>query len=306
MNNKVGDLKPDPSVIGQVAKPPFVRLPDPALLFAERAERLRELAPGHDLEPYLRFLADLSDAQSRIQAELPEPDMPADDVVARAREHAMPPLDRNRFTADAACEATFERLLSTADSLEMPASAREALGRLKAADAAARDRMIRDVLADSIPIEALAEHVFVAAALQVHFARLAQRLDTNGLVPVGDGACPACGAPPVSTLIVGWPNAHGTRFCSCSLCGTLWNYVRASCTVCGATEKISFQEIEGSDGNIKAEVCESCRSYVKVLYQHKDPALNPVADDVASLALDFLVRELGFRRGSVNPFLLGY
>jgi len=27
---------------------------------------------------------------------------------------------------------------------------------------------------------------------------------------------------------------------------------------------------------------------------------------VASLALDLLVREQGYRRGAVNPFLLGY
>jgi FdhE protein len=86
----------------------------------------------------------------------------------------------------------------------------------------------------------------------------------------------------------------------------LWNYVRARCTVCGKTEKVSFQEIEGGGGTLKAETCESCRSYVKVLYQHEDPALDPVADDVASLGLDLLVRDAGFRRGGVNPFLLGY
>ena len=43
--------------------------------------------------------------------------------------------------------------------------------------------------------------MFVAAALQVHFARLAAQLDANALVPVGEGACPACGGPPI-------PNAN--------------------------------------------------------------------------------------------------
>ena len=73
--------------------------------------------------------------------------------------------------------------------------------------------------------------MFVAAALQVHFARLAARLDAKALVPVGKGACPACGAAPVSTMVVGWSGAHATRFCACSLCGTLWNYPRIKCTV---------------------------------------------------------------------------
>jgi FdhE protein len=302
----VGGLQPDPNVIGTIAKPPFVQLPDPARAFAKRAERLRVLAPNHPLEAYLRFLADLADAQLRLQPDLPAPDMPSAEVLARAMEHAMPPLDRNGFTADAAFAATLERLLARVGALDMPAPARDALERLKAVPTEFREAMIRNVLADSIPVEALAEHVFLAAALQVHFARRAQRLEAGALVPVGDGACPCCGAPPVSSVIVGWPSAAGSRFCACSLCGTLWNYVRARCTVCGSTETISFREIEGSDGTIKAEICDSCRSYVKVLYQQTNPMLDPVADDIASLGLDLLLRGSGIRRASMNPYLLGY
>jgi FdhE protein len=301
-----GDLQPDPSVVGNIPKPPFVQLPDPLQVFTKRAERLRTLAQGHDLGGYLRFIADLTDAQIRIQADLAEPMMPPADTTARASKHAMPPLDRNTFESDAACEATLERLISLLDAIEMPPPAREALVKLRTADTAARTIMIRNVLADSIPIEALAEYVFVAAALQVHFARLAQRLDKDKLVPVGDGACPACGAPPVSSVIVGWPSVAGARFCSCSTCGTLWNHVRASCTVCGSTAKIRFEEVEGQGGTVKAECCESCGSYVKVMYQQQDPMLDPVADDVASLGLDLLLRETGLRRGGFNPFLLGY
>src|SRR5262249_59552853 len=114
------------------------------------------------------------------------------------------------------------------------------------------------------------------------------RLDADRLVPVGDGACPVCGGPPVSSMVVGWNNAHGTRFCACGLCGTLWNYVRIKCVVCGDNGKITYQEIEGSDGNVKAETCGACHCYVKILQQHKDPDLDPVADDVATLGLDIL------------------
>jgi len=82
--------------------------------------------------------------------------------------------------------------------------------------------------------------------------------------------------------------------------------VRVRCTVCGSTDKISFREIDGSGGNIKSENCDVCHSYVKVLYQQTDPTLDPFADDVASLGLDLLVREVGYQRGAMNPFLLGY
>ena len=57
---------------------------------------------------------------------------------------------------------------------------------------------------------------------------------------------------------------------------------------------------------MKAVCCSECRSYVKILYQQKDPSLDPVADDIASLGLDLMVRETGLRRAGVDHFLLGY
>ena len=92
----------------------------------------------------------------------------------------------------------------------------------------------------------------------------------------------------------------------CALCGTLWNHVRVKCTVCGSTKGISYQEITGSPGTVKAECCSECRSYVKILEQRVDPALDAVADDVGSLGLDLLMRDSGLRRAGVDHFLLGY
>jgi FdhE protein len=310
---KAGAPRHEPIPIGEVAAPPFARLPDPAVLFAQRAERFRVLAIGHELKPYLEFLAGLAAVQHAIQDGLAVPELPAADALALVHRHAMPPLDRGRFTADAACEAALGRLLAHARACEIPAPAKTALLQLCAADPGTLAVMMRAVLADAIPVETIAGHVFVAAALQVHFARLAAQLDAARLVPVGDGACPACGSPPVASMIVGWRGAHGARFCACSLCGTMWNYVRIKCTACGSTKGTSYREIEGGPGTppsnrgtVKAETCGICRSYVKILHQHKDPLLDPVADDVASLGLDLLVREAGLRRAGVNPFLTGY
>lgn len=302
----MSNIEPDPSIIGNIAKPPFVKLPDPARLFADRAARFRALATGHQLEAYLRLLAGISQAQSDIQQGLPEPEMPDAATMARAAEHKFPPLDRSAFNADKAFDETFERLLTSAALLDMPREARSALERVQAADRDARSMMQHNVLADAIPFEALAEHVFVAAALQVHFVRLASKLDEKSLTDLGHGICPSCGGAPSSTMIVGWTGADGTRFCSCSLCGTFWNYIRVQCTLCGSNKKMQYQEVEGYEGQIKAEICEDCRGYVKMLYQQKNRDLDPVADDVATLGLDILVQELGFRRGGVNPFLIGY
>jgi FdhE protein len=304
--SKVDAPRHDPIPIGEVSAPPFAKLPEPISMFAQRTQRLRVLAQTSELKPYLTFLAALTEAQYRIQDALPAPDMPAADDIARAREFGMPPLDRGRFTADVAFEATLDRLFSLAKDFEMPPVARAALDRVLALDAAARDDMVRALLADAVPVEALAEHVFVAAALQVHFARMAALLDAKALVPVGDGVCPSCGGPPVASMVVGWQGAGNARFCACALCGTLWNYVRIKCTLCASTKGIGYHEVEGAGGIVKAETCDECRGYVKLLQQNKEPTVDPVADDVASLGLDLLVREMGFRRAAFNPFLIGY
>lgn len=296
----------DPIPIGEVVKAPFARLPNPLAMFAGRGQRLKALADGHTLRPYLLFLADLSDIQHRLQAGLPDPELPSAEALARSRQHRMPPLDRARFTSDAAMNAVWRQFVVMTDSIAMPDVARLALARVKTAGEADRTAMMGAVLSNAIPVEELAEHVFVAAALQVHFARLAARLDAGALLPLGDGVCPACGGPQVSSMVVGWSGAQSARFCACSLCGTLWNYPRVRCTLCGATKGIAYQEIAGGPAAVKAETCESCRGYVKILHQHKEPTLDPVADDVATLALDLLLRDLGYRRGAVDPFLLGY
>src|ERR1700754_182258 len=304
--SKVGTPRHDAVPIGEVAEPPFARLPDPSTLFEARAERFLELAAQHELAAFLRFLSGISSCQHRLQDGLPDADLPSDDERERAREHAMPPLDRGRFTADAAFDATLGRLLQLAEGVEMPDPARSALGRVVAADAAARIAMARAVLVNEIPVEAFADHVFVAAALQVHYARLASQLNAKKLVPVGDGTCPACGGAPVSSIVVCWQCVHNLRFCVWLICATQWNYVRIKCTLCSSTKGIAYREVEGGGGTIWAETCESCHGYVKILHQHKNMALDPVADDVASLGLDLLLREGEYRRGSVNLFLLGY
>ncbi len=301
-----GSPRPDPSAIGVIPKPPLVRLPNPLRLFEARAARLRRLAEGHDLGPYLRFLGDLAELQGRVQEDLSPVDPPAAEEVARSVRHAMPPLDRSGFVPGAEIHALIDRMIAAAGAIDMPPAARVALGRLAAADAEARTEVIRNVLMDAVPFEAIAEHALVAAALQVHFARLAAGLDAGALQPVADGVCPCCGGAPTASLVVVWHGAEGARYCACSLCGTLWNYVRSKCTLCGSTREISFREIDGGGGTVKAEVCGDCQGYVKVLYQAKAPDLDPVADDVASLGLDMLLREQGLRRGAVNPFLIGY
>lgn len=301
-----GDAVP----IGDIVAPPLARLPQPEALFRRRSERFAVLAAGHELGPYLAFLAAIAKTQAEILPGLPEPERPSDEARERSRAHAMPPLDRARLPEDPACRETLRLFIAEAARIEMPADAREALDELARAEDETLARMAGNVAADAIPAHDTAAHIFIGAGLQVHAARAASRLDASALVPVGDGICPVCGGPPTSSVIVGWEGSNGARFCSCSLCATLWNFVRIRCVSCGSTKGITYRHLGAGDqdgnGAVKAECCNECRSFAKIMQQARHPELDPVADDVATLALDMLLTEDGLRRGGHNLYMLGY
>jgi FdhE protein len=303
--SEVGGPKPGLMNIGEEAKPPFAVLPDPASLFLSRSNRLAALAPGHELGPYLAFLAKLTRAQHDVAARLPATSLPGFERIGQALEHGMPPLSRTLLEPDSAARAAIERLLERLADADVPSQTAMAVATLRSMPADERERAISAALKDA-PTEDIAQRVLVAAGLQVHMARVAALLAADDLKPVADGACPVCGSPPMTSSVVGWPRAHNTRFCTCSLCGTMWNVVRVKCVLCSATGGISYRTVEGKPDTVKAETCEACRAYVKILYQVNDPALEPLADDVATLGLDILMAEDGWRRGGHNPFLLGY
>jgi FdhE protein len=299
-------IQPDPSLIGGVPKAPFVRLPDPGSLFSHRGVRFRTLAQTGRLSNYLGFLAAIAEAQAAILPGLCEPMHPDKAQVSRAAEFAMPPLDRARLEPDKALHATWECLLERLDAVTKPQSAAAALARVRALEPGAAEAMMLSFVASESLTGDPAEHVYAAAVLEVHFARLAAQLSGAVLVPVGVGVCPACGGPPAVSLVAGWPGAEGARYAFCALCSTLWNEVRVKCLVCGSTKGISYQEVAGQAGTIKAETCDECDSYVKILHQQKDMVLDPVADDVASLGLDQLLRGGRYRRAGANHYLIGY
>ncbi len=292
--------------IGEVANAPFAVLPDPAKAFATRARRLEALAPGHALEGYLRLVAAIAAAQDEILPGLPPVALPHADLLTAARTHQMPPIPMAHFVPDAVADATFVALVNRLVRNPAAASASEALAAMSVATPADRAVMMRAIVNDEVPAEAIAAHVIAAAAVQVHFVRLAALLDVTTLQKVANGVCPACGGRPVASAIVGWEGAANTRFCTCAICATQWNVPRVTCLACGAEKGVAYHGLDGGPEDVKAETCETCNSYVKILHQHKDAALDPVADDVATLGLDMKLKDEGFARAAANPFLLGY
>src|SRR5437868_5046602 len=112
-----------------------------------------------------------------------------------------------------------------------------------------------------------------------------------------------CGMMPVASVVRVDKHSQGYRYLHCALCATEWHMVRLTCSQCLATQDISYHSIEGGSDAIRAESCGSCRTYRKILYQEKDTGVEPVADDLASLALGLLLGEAGYHRASGNPLL---
>ncbi|RVU19675.1 formate dehydrogenase accessory protein FdhE [Methylobacterium oryzihabitans] len=302
---KPRELKPDPDRIGISGSVPFVRLPVPDRLFAERARRLRDLArQGHALGAYLGFLAAVAEAQDAVQAAaaaIPVA-VPADLDVRTG--NGMPPLSSALVRDDPAFAALLDDLLARLDLSAAPEAARAARSSLRKATPEDRQDLALQVFEGAFPVDRMAECLFVAAGLQVGLARQAAALDARSLQPVADGVCPCCGGAPVASLIVGWTPADKARYLSCSLCGTLWNHVRIRCTACGEGGGISYYGLDEVSKDVQVETCTQCHGYLKHLHQHRDPALDPVADDVASYGLDLKIAEEGFRNVGLNPLLL--
>jgi FdhE protein len=145
---------------------------------------------------------------------------------------------------------------------------------------------------------------FVMSALQVYWVHLASRFVAADICQLDvPGVCPVCGTLPVASIVRADKDSQGYRYLHCALCATEWHMVRVTCSHCQATKGISYDSIEGGSEAVRAESCEACRTYRKIFYQEKDMGVEPVADDLASLALDLLLTEEGYHRASGNPLL---
>jgi len=293
------------NTLGTIAESESVRLPDLATVFARRAERLRVLSEGHELQGFLRAIAALVAAQHAALGGLPPGALPGPAEIAAAKQAHRAPLDPSSWARDESWRVALALILEAVDASLLPEPARLARGTLATMGVADLEALADRFLVGDVAAGEAARAVFVAAALQVAWTRMAALLDKADLESAASetGQCPACGSPPIAGLISPGGTKYGHRHLHCSLCATAWRYVRVRCVHCGSTDKISFRYFAGT-AYLRAECCESCHGYSKVFYIDKVRSLEPLADDLASLGLDVLVGEEGFAR-TPNPFVLG-
>ncbi len=309
---------------------PFFHWPQRSTVFAERAMRLRQLAHGHAMGDFLAFMADVAQAQQQQLDQCPSLPVPDAAALDLAAQRGLPPLSAADWPRPAAWHAVLGQLVAELQR-RAPAPTHAMLARLAAADPEFLERQADALLTGVMAGLDLATAPLVASALQVvwthmvlhvvqHHTQLGQpfgRLDDETL-------CPCCGSRPTASVVRGGGNTPGQRYLHCSLCSTQWHMVRIKCSHCLSVKGLAYQALDAADepgtevdadgrdqgaaraakAVVQAETCDECQHYLKIMHTERDPFVDPVADDLASLTLDLLVSETGQMRHGVNLMLL--
>lgn len=283
--------------------------------FLERSMRMQQLARrGGAMADYLALMAKVAQAQQACLDDHPEVPLPDDEVIARARELGIAPLDVHGWKRDPAWRQGLKRLLDeladgASDELQVLL---ERVRQLPEADLEHQADLILAATSSGLDMSVAP---LIGAALQVYWVHMVCASEairdpaTYAAVKLDDaGTCPCCGGLPVASVTRASAQVAGQRYLNCSLCGTQWNMVRIKCASCLREEGVSYLSLSPADADedearpsaIQAETCEQCNAYLKIMHTERDPALDPVADDLASLPLDVLVADRGKFRYGMN------
>ncbi|HTP46778.1 MAG TPA: formate dehydrogenase accessory protein FdhE [Casimicrobiaceae bacterium] len=287
---------------------PFLRLPDRGSIFADRATRLHALAPGHAMGGYLEFIALVAEEQQKLLDDMPPVRLPSPETIQQCNEHAMPPLNFQTYQRDQQwCNALRYLLRALAERTE--GKTREVVVRLEQTHDELYEAQASKLLAGiTFGLDA-ATAPLIGAGLQVYFTHMAIALG-HAAFPRIDVAtiCPSCGSRPTASVARIGAKEAGYRFLHCSLCNAEWHMVRIKCSNCESTKGISYHVID--DGGpvdkkaVRAEVCDECETYLKICHMDRDPRVEAVADDLATLPLDLLVTDTGKTSSGVNFMLI--
>jgi FdhE protein len=313
-------LSPEEIAVRAGQQVPYQHLPDRLNLFFDRETRLRQRAAGHPMRDFLLFAAELTHVQHDLLQSYPEVALPDMEALQAAARVAQPPLPAEHWPRDPQWRVQFRRLVE------------QLLPRLEGNPAQASVRKLQDITDDALEQQAdrllhqimfgldMAAAPIIAAALQVYWTHMAltiqKRFGSDSFSPFGRTtdvtACPCCGSKPTTSISRIDSTGGQYRYLHCSLCATQWHMVRIKCSHCESTKGIHYQSLQAANddstgptkASIEAETCDECHHYLKIVRMERNPEVDPVADDLATLTLDLLVSEAGYQRHGVNLLLL--
>ncbi|MDX7999724.1 formate dehydrogenase accessory protein FdhE [Xenorhabdus sp. Reich] len=272
-------------------------------LYQHRAERLRSLATkDNPFSSYLNFAAEIVQAQQKALYDNPL-NVELDEIFLHSRQENRAPLDCKTLPRTLHWQNILHSLIAELQPT-VPGHVKPTLENLAKNSEQELEEIASALLNSEFSKVSPDQAVFVWAALSVYWTQMASLIPGKARAEYGDHRqfCPVCGSMPV-TSVVQIGTSQGLRYLHCHLCESEWHVVRIKCSNCEQTRDLNYWSLESEQAAIKAESCGDCGSYLKILYQEKDPNVDAVADDLASLILDAKMEEEGFARSSLNPFL---
>src|SRR5690625_267786 len=280
--------------------------PERASFFAERGMRLRQLSRNDDATAgYLALMADIAQAQQDCLADFPDVPLPDTKALDHARQLAVPPLNASSWKRDPAWRACLRQLCDKLTT-KVPDNVSPILDALLDATDEHLEEQAELLLTGVSSGLNVATAPFIGAALQVYWVHMItadeaiRRPDIYAAHDLdNESTCPCCGSYPTASVTRSRGAIAGQRYLSCSLCGTEWNMVRIKCTNCLGTENISYMSLDLTDSPtdddtsgraaknaIFAETCDDCGAYLKIMHTDRQPFVDPVGDDLATMHLD--------------------
>jgi FdhE protein len=114
------------------------------------------------------------------------------------------------------------------------------------------------------------------------------------------GYCPVCGSLPSLSLLRG---EGGKRYLLCSYCGYQWRIDRIFCPFCNNQEQGSLQYFYGEgEESYRIDLCDKCHQYIKTIDYKNLEESDPSLEDLATLHLDILASQKGYKRPIPNPW----
>ncbi|NMG64246.1 formate dehydrogenase accessory protein FdhE [Azoarcus indigens] len=263
--------------------------PEPAALFAARQDRLTELAATSPMADWLGFVGLVAGAQVHT--------LPRLDGFSHERSG---PLDIALLPQLPAWQGALDGLLETL-AAAVDGQALIALRKLAALSADDRSALAGRVINGKLGEGDMDQAPLATAALELVATVIASRSSADGFSSLS-AACPACGGAAVASVLE-THKLNGLRYLYCGSCNSGWHHVRAQCSHCNQSGRVAYQALE-EGGLWQAETCDDCHSYLKLFNRSKALSLDPVADDLASVALDLALGEAGYQRLGANPYLL--
>ncbi len=297
-------IVPQHEIAGGLQEPPAFRLARAHSVFSDRAGRFETLAArGQGAPDFLRLMAALARAQQSALEASSAPSLPQQSHFERCAQHGLPPLGTD-LPLDAAWRQALQHIVRKL-APDAPQPVQLLLATLCALEPAILDEQAQRLLSMDFPALDAASVPFIGAALQVHWVNLAAALGESVVRKLDvPNVCPVCGSLPLASVQRIDVPVPGTRYLHCVLCATDWHLGRGVCSQCEAPDKLAYYHIEADSDAVRGEACEECKGYIKSINHEKNQQADPVADDLATLALDVLLDEAGYQRASPSLFFV--